>query len=159
MIASTHKGEELILLNFVKYLINQFPNIQFYFAPRHINRTNKIKKIIDKEKISYSLENENIDSKIILINSYGNLPNYFSKSDIVILGGAFSKHGGHNPIEPALFNCAIISGKYMFNWQNIYEEMLEKKACFIASDIFELQNHVESLINDNNKLIIAKKMR
>ena len=45
----------------------------------------------------------------------------------------------------------------MFNWQNIYEEMLEEKACYISSDILNLENHVESLINDKNMLIMSKK--
>jgi len=156
MLASTHKGEELKLLNFVKNLIYNYPKIQFYIAPRHISRTDKIKKILDNERLSNCLENQDSDRKIIIINSFGNLPKYFNKSDIVILGGSFTKDGGHNPIEPALFNCAIISGQHMFNWQNIYEEMLEEKACYISNDILKLENYVVSLINDKKMLIIAK---
>ena len=126
MITSTHNGEELKLLNFIKNLINKHSKIEFFIAPRHPERSYLIQK-------------------------------YFVKSEIVILGGSFCENGGHNPIEPAQFNCAIISGKHMFNWQNIYEEMLEEKACYISSDILNLENHVESLINDKNMLIMSKK--
>ena len=157
MLASTHKSEEIKLFNFIKNLIEKYPAIQFYIAPRHIIRANKIKKLFDNEKISSSLESQKIDKKVIIINSFGNLSKYFRKSDIVILGGSFSKNGGHNPIEPALFNCAIISGQHMFNWQNIYEEMLEEKACYIPKDILDLQNYVELLISNQNMLLIAKK--
>ena len=157
MITSTHNGEELKLLNFIKNLINKHSKIEFFIAPRHTYRANKIKKIFDKEKLSNCIESQGADTKIIIINSFGNLPKYFVKSEIVILGGSFCENGGHNPIEPAQFNCAIISGKHMFNWQNIYEEMLEEKACYISSDILNLENHVESLINDKNMLIMSKK--
>ena len=45
----------------------------------------------------------------------------------------------------------------MFNWQNIYEEMQEEKACYISSSILNLENYVESLINDKKMLIISQK--
>ena len=157
MISSTHKGEELKLLNFIKNLIYKYSKIQFFIAPRHTYRANQIKKIFDNEKIPSCIENQGIDSKIIIINSFGNLQKYFRKSEIVILGGSFCENGGHNPIEPAQFNCAVISGKHMFNWQNIYEEMQEEKACYISSSILNLENYVESLINDKKMLIISQK--
>ena len=74
MMASIHKDEEWGLLNFVKNLINKYPKIQFYIAPRHINRANKIKKNFDNKNISSCLEDQGKDKKIIIINSFGNLP-------------------------------------------------------------------------------------
>ena len=51
----------------------------------------------------------------------GELINIFAISDAVILGGAFEKIGGHNPIEPAAFGCAIISGVHYFNQKALFE--------------------------------------
>jgi 3-deoxy-D-manno-octulosonic-acid transferase len=51
----------------------------------------------------------------------GELINIFNISDAVILGGAFEKIGGHNPIEPAYFNCSVISGKHIFNQKALFE--------------------------------------
>ncbi len=51
----------------------------------------------------------------------GVLVNIFAISDVVILGGAFEKIGGHNPVEPAFFNCKLISGKEIFNQKSLFE--------------------------------------
>ena len=42
MLASSHKGEELKFLNMIKSLINKYQKIQFFIAPRHLERVNKI---------------------------------------------------------------------------------------------------------------------
>ena len=64
---------------------------------------------------------ENFDSDIILVDKLGELNNIYAISDIVILGGAFENIGGHNPIEPAFFNCKIISGENIFNQKSLFE--------------------------------------
>jgi 3-deoxy-D-manno-octulosonic-acid transferase len=46
--------------------------------------------------------------------------NIYAVSDIVILGGAFAKIGGHNAAEAAQFGCKIISGEHYFNQRDIF---------------------------------------
>ena len=55
---------------------------------------------------------------------------YYSLSDIVILGGSFTKMGGHNPVEPANNNCVVITGPHIYNWENIFLDMINNNACF-----------------------------
>ena len=78
-------------------------------------------------------------------------------SEIVILGGSFIRKGGHNPIEPAKYGCAIISGIHIYNWQNIYDEMLKNEACIIIDNIDNLGHVVEKLISNKNILEDTKK--
>ena len=66
-------------------------------------------------------QKENFDSDIILVDKLGLLNNIYAISDIVILGGAFENIGGHNPIEPAFFNCKLISGENIFNQKSLFE--------------------------------------
>ena len=152
MITSSHKEEEKFLLDLIKRIFIKYPKIQFYLAPRHPERSNSIKRIFDKENLVSSLESQQKLSKIIIIDSFGNLPKYFKVSDIVLLGGSFSNHGGHNPIEPAKYNCSIISGEHIFNWKNIYEEMISLKACYITNDINKLEEHIYFLLNNEDML-------
>ena len=58
------------------------------------------------------------------------LKNILIKSEIVIIGGSLIKKGGHNPLEPASQGCVIISGSNVYNWQNIYDEMLKNNAYY-----------------------------
>ena len=88
----------------------------------------------------------------MIVNTFGNLPIYFNISDIVFLGGSFVNKGGHNPIEPAINDCVIITGPNIYNWQNIYENMLENKACFMFSEISILEKNIKYLFQDYKKI-------
>ena len=75
---------------------------------------------------------------------------FFNISDIVFLGGSLSKKGGHNPIEAATANCAIITGSNVFNWQNLYEDMVAKDACIMINEVKEFEAKVINLIENKN---------
>ena len=158
MLASSHKNEEKKLISLIKKLYVKYPNTQFYVAPRHPERSSSIEKMFNHNKLKCTKESNlnNNNSRIIIVDSFGNLFNYFHKSDIVFLGGSLSKNGGHNPIEPAKYNCAIISGNHIFNWQNIYDEMVKEKACYIISNLEKLEDLLEKLINDEDILEKSK---
>ncbi len=125
--ASTHEGEEgLILKAFAEFKKEQ-TDARLILAPRHPERFDKIEKKIEsfaKEKglstQKYS-ENDSMQSDIILLNVLGELVNVYAVSDIVILGGAFEPIGGHNAAEAAQFGCKIISGKHYFNQKDIFD--------------------------------------
>ncbi len=152
MIVSSHKKEEEIIIKKIHKIIKT-KNIKIFIAPRHPERSSKIIDILNNYNLSHVLhsKNSNKNSDVTIIDSFGDLESYFLQSQIVILGGSFISKGGHNPLEPASYGCAIISGNSVYNWQNIYEDMMIKKACIIIEDI----NDIESIIND---LIINKSM-
>lgn len=120
--ASTHeKEEELILKAYNK------SQGKLLIVPRHPERFEKVDKLIKDfikdKKLTYNRFSTKQDFKadIILVDKMGILNEIFAISNIVILGGAFEKIGGHNPIEPAYFGCKIISGKNIFNQKSLFE--------------------------------------
>ena len=124
--ASTHKGEEkLILEAFVNFKKEQ-PSAKLIVVPRHPERFNDVATIVEKfskkEKISWHRysKDEHFKSDITLVDKLGELVNIYTISDIVILGGAFEPIGGHNAAEAAQFGCKIISGKHYFNQKDIF---------------------------------------
>ncbi len=158
MIVSTHKSEEEKIIKNIGDLIKK-RKLKICIAPRHSDRIDEISKLLSKYNFSYSLASQenNLIGDVILIDSYGNLDLYFNQSQIVILGGSFVKKGGHNPIEPANYGCAIISGYHIYNWQNIYEDMLEQKACIIIKNIEDLKPTIDSFLSNKSLLENAKK--
>jgi len=155
MHASTHEKEEEIIIKSLNSIIKQ-NKIKLFIAPRHPSRALEIKKILNKYNFKFSLENKikNYSNDAIIINSFGNLQKYFNKSEIVILGGSFVSKGGHNPLEPASHGCAIISGNNVYNWNNVFNEMVENQACIMVSNTKELENKIRSLIID--KFLLEK---
>jgi 3-deoxy-D-manno-octulosonic-acid transferase len=142
--ASTHENEEKLVLNAYKK-----EQGKLIIVPRHPERFDKVNLLIcgfiKDKNISYqrySLK-EDFESDIILVDKMGILNDIYAISDVVILGGAFEKIGGHNPIEPAFFNCKIISGKNIFNQKSLFDCI--KNYYLINND--ELGNYLENIEN------------
>ena len=120
--ASTHEGEEELILNSYK---KEFGKL--IIVPRHPERFLKVEELIknyikDKNLTFHKFSNkEDFSSDIVLVDVMGILNDVYEIGDITILGGAFAKIGGHNPIEPAFFKNVIISGKNIFNQKSLFE--------------------------------------
>jgi len=123
ILASTHKGEEKLILDNLEIKKEQ----KYLIVPRHPERFDEVDKYLSefcqKNSLTYHRfsDKEELDSDMVLIDCMGELINLYAISDIVILAGSFVDGiGGHNPLEPAHFNCKIISGKHIFNQEALY---------------------------------------
>jgi len=114
---SSHAEEEKMFADIFKVLSKDFSNLFFIIIPRHINRIKKITDQFKKDKFLFLLRNESnfkiSNEKILLVDTFGELGTFFKLSEIAIVGGSFSNHGGHNPIETKDFNCSLIFGPHM----------------------------------------------
>ena len=125
--ASTHKGEEGLILKAFSDLKKEQKDTKLLIVPRHPERfekvASKVKSFAKEEGLSWHKysQNETFDSDITVVDKLGELVNIYAISDIVILGGAFEPIGGHNAAEAAQFGCKIISGKHYFNQKDIFE--------------------------------------
>ena len=142
--ASTHENEEKLILDAYKK-----EQGKLVIVPRHPERFEKVHlqicEFIKDRNITYqrySLKND-FESDIILVDKMGILNDIYAISDVVILGGAFEKIGGHNPIEPAFFGCKMISGKNIFNQKSLFDCI--KNYYLINND--ELGNYLDNLKN------------
>ena len=125
--ASTHEGEEGIILEAYAGLRKENKDVKLLLVPRHPERFGKVVSLVEdfsnRESFSWQRysKNEHFKSDIIVVDKLGELVNLYAISDIVILGGAFKPIGGHNAAEAAQFGCKIISGKHYFNQKDIFD--------------------------------------
>ena len=125
--ASTHEGEERLILEAFADLKREEGDAKLVLAPRHPERFNKVVKMVEsfskEEKLGWHRysQNECIEHDIVVLDTLGELVNVYAVSDIVLLGGAFEPIGGHNAAEAAQFGCKIISGKHYFNQKDIFD--------------------------------------
>nr|WP_326833074.1 lipid IV(A) 3-deoxy-D-manno-octulosonic acid transferase [Campylobacter portucalensis] len=124
IVASSHDGEEELILKSIKPKLNQ----KFLIAPRHPERFKRVSKICEDFAKRNSLKfekfssNLGLKSDIILLDTMNELINFYKICDVVILCGSFIDGiGGHNPIEIAQFNKPIISGKFFYNQKTLYD--------------------------------------
>ncbi len=158
MIVSSHTSEEEKIIKHIKTIIKR-ERLNICIAPRHPERSSNISNILLKHNLSYKLDSEKnaAQKDVVIVDSFGKLDSYYYDSEIVILGGSFIRKGGHNPIEPAKYGCAIISGNYVYNWQNIYNDMAKEKACIIADEPVYLKKIINEFMMDKNLLENYKK--
>ncbi|MFL2679272.1 MAG: 3-deoxy-D-manno-octulosonic acid transferase [Alphaproteobacteria bacterium] len=161
---SSHENEELVLIETFKILKKEYPKILFVVIPRHIYKINKIENNLIKNNIKYAIRSTNkkrIESQdFYLVDSYGELGLFFKISDIAVIGGSFEKIGGHNPIEASYFNCVLIFGPHMFNFEDIKLEILSKNAGFEAKNSKELSRKIMILLkNKKIKINMIKKFK
>jgi len=125
--ASTHEGEEELILKAFVALKKVQHEAVLLLVPRHPERFEAVAKMLADvaAQTGYTVQrytqNVALSSDIVLVDVMGQSVNLYAISDIVILGGAFVPTGGHNAAEAAQFGCKIISGKHYFNQKDIFE--------------------------------------
>ena len=147
--ASTHAGEENLILDAFVKLKEEEPTAKLLLVPRHPERFEEVSLLVEalSQEKHYSWhnysDNEALNSDIVVVNVLGELVNMYAISDIVILGGAFAKIGGHNAAEAAQFGCKIISGEHYFNQRDIFS-MIEGIAVVTQENLARrLQQHAQ----------------
>ena len=138
-------------------LKKKFLNIKTVIIPRHINRSEQIRKLCDKLNISSQILNHGDkiqdNNEIIIVNSFGSLSKFFSYSDSVFIGKSLLKRlqkvGGQNPIEAAKLGCKIYHGPYIYNFKEIYDLLRTFK---ISEEIHDGKTLCDKLTNDFNNL-------
>ena len=147
--ASTHEGEDIFCLKTHLKLKERYKDIITIIAPRHIERSQKIKSLSEALNLNTQVLNKDEmilnEKEIIIINSFGVLQNYFKYSKCVFIGKSMIKKlendSGQNPIDAAKLRCKIYHGPYVYNFKDIYE-ILEKNN--ISK---EIRTHEELSIN------------
>jgi 3-deoxy-D-manno-octulosonic-acid transferase len=138
--ASTHEGDETIVLTAFKDLLTLYPQLLLVLVPRHPERFEHVAKLCRDHNFSLAKRSENTvinDEQVWLLDSLGELMAAYALSDIVTMGGSFNGVGGHNPLEPALFNKPIVVGHNMSNFNEIMQQLRQENA------IVELNNYSE----------------
>jgi 3-deoxy-D-manno-octulosonic-acid transferase len=156
---STHPGEEEIILAVYKNMLSEFPQLKLLLAPRHPERAKEIEKMVLKYGFRpvriYQLPLKScayITQPVFILDTIGQLINYYALADIVFVGGSLVEIGGHNILEPLALSRPVICGPYMFNFQDIADLFLENKACLLACNQKELETRIRDLLNNPAKI-------
>lgn len=150
--ASMHEGEEGIILDCHRLLLKQQPNLLLILVPRHPERFNQVAELVEKKGLAYVRRSTQTaptaQHQVLLGDTMGELMLLYGVSDIAFVGGSLVKHGGHNPLEPLAFKLPVISGKYTFNFPEVFTKLLDcQGALEINSTVEALKSAVEKFLN------------
>ncbi|MEO6908791.1 MAG: glycosyltransferase N-terminal domain-containing protein, partial [Abditibacteriaceae bacterium] len=119
---STHDGEEVLLLEAQKALQSQFQSLRLLIAPRHLERTEAVLQlarekgftVIRRSQLSNAASGENA---IIILDTVGELAEFYAAADVAFVGGSLIQRGGHNVLEPVLVGVPVLFGPNMNNFR------------------------------------------
>ena len=164
--ASTHANEEQLIIDCFLKLKASMPSLLLMIAPRHPERFTEVIKLAQQSAVSVGTrthcEQWNDAMDIIVLDSLGELPSFYSISDLCFLGGSLVPIGGHNMIEPAQAGVPIICGHYFYNFSSVVEALKAEKAIEIVATPQQLITTVFALYRNktqaNNMVHAAKRV-
>jgi 3-deoxy-D-manno-octulosonic-acid transferase len=125
--ASTHPGEEEILIETHRTLSGFFPSLLTIIVPRHPDRGAAIARMIAAAGLKPALRSrEDLPSAAIDIyvaDTLGELGLFYRLAPTVFMGGSLVEHGGQNPIEAVKLGASIVHGPHVFNFADVYEAL------------------------------------
>lgn len=158
--ASTHSGEEEIILAAHEILRRTHPNLLLVLVPRHPNRFDTVYELCQQAGFAtarYTQNEVQPNHSILLGDTVGKLLLFYAATDITFMGGSLAAIGGHNFIESAILAKPQISGPVLHNFQLVSEQLLEHQALTIAHNADEIAATVDDLLVNSNKREIQGK--
>lgn len=147
--ASTHPGEEALIAAAARQAGAGLAII----APRHPDRGPAV--AAELAGLDFSVARRaagevlGAETTAYVADTLGELGLFLRLADVVVMGGAFAEGiGGHNPLEAARLEKAMITGPHAFNAREVYDEMFAEVAALEAADGAVLARHIRGLLDN-----------
>jgi 3-deoxy-D-manno-octulosonic-acid transferase len=122
--ASTHPGEETLILHAHAALAARFPGLLTMIVPRHPARGPAVAQAARAQGLAVARRGEGdlprAGLDVYVGDTVGELGLFYRLSPLAFVGGSLVPHGGQNPIEPARLGCAILHGPHVRNFAEAY---------------------------------------
>lgn len=128
--ASTHAGEERLLLDAFAALRRRHPSALLVIAPRHPQRFDAVADDLAGDAWNFSRRSEGapvtVDTAVLLADTLGEVPDFYAAADVVFVGGSLVPGiGGHNVLEAAALAKPLCVGAHVEEWRDIIEALIE----------------------------------
>ena len=157
--ASTHDGEEKKIGELHKKIKSKNKKFLTILIPRHINRKNSIIRELEKIDLNVlthsSRKKVRKNTDIYIVDTYGEVLNFFRLTKMVFMGGSLVKHGGQNPLEPARLGNLVIHGPYIQNFREVYNFLKNIKFSIKVKNISGIEKY---LIKNRQKKLETKRL-
>lgn len=150
--ASTHPGEEAMVIDAHRRLRDSFPGLITILAPRHPERGAGIVDIAAVTGLNAVLRSTGYlpdrGTDIYIADTIGELGLIYRLAPIVFIGGSLVRHGGQNPIEAAKLGAAILHGPHVWNFAEIYAALDAARGAERITDASKLTVRLGAWLTD-----------
>jgi len=148
--ASTHEGEDEVILAAHRQLLASHADALLILVPRHQERFASMHALCRAQ--GFTTVQRSLDqpvtaaTQVLLGDTMGELLFLYALADIAFVGGSLVANGGHNPLEPAALAKPVLSGPHMFNFLEIGAMLREAGALVEVDDAQGLATAVRQWI-------------
>lgn len=153
--ASTHEGEDQVILDVHQQILTQQPNALLILVPRHPERFDNVYKLCVQKGFTTTRRthssNATQNTQVYLGDTMGEMLVLIGASDICFMAGSLlgKKVGGHNMLEPAALEVAVVNGPSYYNFKEITEELIEHHGIIICEPD-AISKHVQELLSTSD---------
>ena len=155
--SSTHKNEEIFCAKSHLKLMKKIKNLITIIIPRHVHRSEEIKKSIEKLGLNVKIHSSNKknlkNTDIYLVDTFGETKKFHKIASTVFLGGSIMNRGGQNPLEAARYGAKILHGTNTDNFKDVYKLL---KSLNVSRIIYTPNQLASSITFRKNKNIGIK---
>lgn len=156
LVGSTQAGEEKMALEIYRSLRREHPNLRLILVPRHKERFEEVASLVlacglsvHRRSQQRPLGSDSWDGDtVILVDTIGELRDWWGVAEIATVGGSFDQRGGQNMLEPAGYGCAVSFGPDTRNFQQIARRLIEAGGAVRVADQQQLQAFVIRCLTD-----------
>ncbi len=147
--ASTHDGEDEIVLDAHRRLLATSPDALLILVPRHPQRFDSVARLASDGLVMQRMTNATGSvAQVILGDTMGQLIYLYGVAQIAFVGGSLVPHGGHNPIEAAASGLPLVMGPHDFNFASVVAAFEAAGCLHRAADSASLAEAVGGLFDD-----------
>ena len=154
---STHDGEERQLLEAYKKIAAQIDRkLILILIPRHPERKREVQFLLKEMGFNYRLrsavtEEDSVFSPgdVLLVDTLGEVLDFYSIADLVFVGGSLVPIGGHNLLEASLLSKPVLFGPYIHNFKEISAKLIRAGAGVKVANRNELVRQSVTMLNDS----------
>jgi 3-deoxy-D-manno-octulosonic-acid transferase len=152
---STHEGEETVVLNVYRRLVEIRPGLRLIIVPRHVERAGAVAELIRRAgfedfllltRMNAGQKRQN--ERIVLVDAIGELFRIYSLAAAVFCGGSLVKKGGQNILEAAAWGKVVFHGPYMDDFRDEAALLHEAGAGVTVHDEEELYAGIRELFEN-----------
>lgn len=146
--ASTHNGEDDIILDAHLTALAKRPKLKLILAPRHPKRAGDIARKIASHGLTCarrSAGDDPTDAQVYLADTFGEMHLWYQLAGVTFVAGSLTDRGGHTPYEPAAFGSAILYGPDTGNFRAAYDRLAQGHGAICTPDAEAIANALTSL--------------
>jgi len=152
--ASTHAGEDEIILDAFETLRREFPQLLLVLVPRHPHRFDPVANLCRERNLKLARRSDRRapepQQQVLLGDTMGELLKFYGACDLAFVGGSLVPVGGHNMIEPAAWGVPVVCGPHLRNFSAVSELLREAGALEVTEDAGQLALRVGQWLRDES---------